>query len=65
MTEFDTPAARALIQDAVAAALRDNREWLREVIQEALLEMAHAEERREADLRLGEPRSFPVPHGRA
>ena len=65
MTEFDTPAARALIQDAVASALRDNREWLRELIQESLLEMADAEARREADLRVGETRPFPVPHGRA
>ena len=65
MTEFDTPQARALIQDAVASALRDNREWLRELIQDALLEMADAEARREADLRVGEPQPFPLPHGRA
>lgn len=65
MTEFDTPATRALVKDAVASALHDNRDWLRELIQEALVEMAHAEARREADVRIHETRPFPVPHGRA
>ena len=68
MTEFETPdAARALIKDALATVLRENREWLRELVQEALVEVAHAEARREADLRVetGRQRPYPVPHGRA
>ena len=68
MTNFDTPDtpdARALVKDAVAAALRDNREWLRELVQEALVEVADAEARREADVRVHESRPFPIPHGRA
>lgn len=65
MTEFDTPAARALVKDALTAVLQENREWLSELIQEALVDVAHAEERREADLRTHEMRPFPRPHGRA
>ena len=43
---------------AVAEALRDNREWIREVVQEALEECAGAEARREAEFRaaLSDPR---------
>lgn len=65
MTEFDTPAARALVKDAITSALQENREWLRDLVQEALVEVAHAEARREADLRIHETRPFPLPHGRA
>lgn len=68
MTNLETPDdARAVIQEALAAALRDNREWLREVVQEALVEVAHAEARREAELRVeaGRQRPYPLPHGQA
>lgn len=66
MTEFDTPDARAHLKAALTDALRENRDWLREVIQEALVDVAHAEARREADLRLDRERGpFPLPHGRA
>ena len=67
MTDFDTPETRALVRDAVAVALRENRDWLRELVQEALVEVAHAEARREADLRVeaDRRRPYPVPHGHA
>lgn len=60
-------AARALVKDALALALVENRDWLRELVQEALVEVAHAEARREADLRLDADRRrpYPVPHGQA
>lgn len=63
------PATQKAIREAVAAALRDHRDWLRELVQEALLEAADAEARREADLRdaLAQARrSYPAaPTGRA
>ena len=68
MTDLDSPDdARALIKEALADVLRENREWLRELVQEALVEVAHAEARREADLRVegGRQRPYPVPHGQA
>ena len=67
MTDSDTPETRALVEAAVATALRENREWLRELVQEALVEVAHAEARREADLRAtaDRRRPYPVPHGLA
>ena len=60
MTDFDTPAVRALVKDAVAQALSEQRDWLRELVQDALVEAAHAEARREADLRLDAGRA-PLP----
>lgn len=62
-----TDDARALVKDALAEVLRENRDWLRELVQEALVEAAEAEARREDDLRVeaGRQRSYPVPHGRA
>lgn len=68
MTPFETPDdARALVKDALAEVLRENRDWLRTLVQEALVEVAHAEARREADLRIetDRQRPYPVPHGRA
>ena len=46
----------------------ENRDWLRELVQEALLEVATAEARREADLRAAHAerqRPHAVPHGQA
>ena len=71
MPSSDTldPATMAALRDAVTAALHDNRDWIREVVQEALLEAADAEARREADLREAlarARRSYPAaPHGQA
>ncbi|MEM1116429.1 MAG: hypothetical protein AAF845_19445 [Bacteroidota bacterium] len=62
-------ATKDAIQEAVAAALRDHRDWLREVVQDALMEAADAEARREADLREALARArqdYPAaPHGQA
>ena len=60
-----TPAA---LKTAVAEALRENREWLRDLVQDALVEAAQAEARREAEARaaLADPRrAFPAVEGRA
>lgn len=71
MPSSDTldPTTKAALRDAVTAALHDNRDWIREVVQEALLEAADAEARREADLREALARarqSYPsAPHGQA
>ena len=70
MTEFATPdaAARAALKDALSDALRDNRDWLRELIQEALLDMADAEARRDHDLRGAHAErhgAYRAPHGQA
>lgn len=68
MTDFDTPDARIALQAAMTDALRENRDWFREVVQEALLEVATAEARREADLRAAHAerqRPHAVPHGQA
>lgn len=71
MPSSDTldPTTKAAIQEAVAAALRDNRDWLRELVQDALVEAADAEARREADLREALARArqaYPAaPHGQA
>jgi hypothetical protein len=68
MIEFDTPAGRTALKDAMTDALRDNRDWFRELVQEALLEVATAEARREADLRAAHAerqRPHAIPHGRA
>ena len=71
MPSSDTldPTTKAAIQEAVAAALRDNRDWLRELVQDALVEAADSEARREADLREALARArqaYPAaPHGQA
>lgn len=70
MPSSDTldPTTQKAIREAVASALRDNRDWLREVVQEALLEAADAEARREADLRDAVAtvrQAYPTHHGRA
>ncbi|WP_412067062.1 hypothetical protein [Rubrivirga sp. IMCC43871] len=69
MTDFATPTDpdRAALKDALTEVLRENRDWLRELVQEALVEVAHAEARREADAHAaGEPtRPYAIPHGRA
>ena len=51
MIDFDTPGARTALKEAMTDALLENRDWFRELVQEALLEVATAEARREADLR--------------
>ena len=59
---------RTELRVAVAEALRDNRDWIREVVQEALEECAAAEARREAEFRaaLARPHvAFPPPEGQA
>ena len=75
MPPTDTPGepttailTRADLRLAVAEALRDNRDWIREVVQEALEECAVAEARREAEFRaaLADPRvAFPRTEGHA
>ena len=68
MTDFDTPGARAAMKQAMTEVLMENRDWLRELVQEALLEVATAEARREADLRAAHAerqRPHAVPHGQA
>lgn len=68
MTDFDTPGARAAMKQAMTEALLENRDWFRDLVQEALLEVAVAEARREADVRAAyaERQSSPaVPHGQA
>lgn len=60
--------SRADLKLAVAEALRDNRDWIREVVQEALEECAGDEARREAEFRaaLADPRvAFPPSEGHA
>ena len=67
MPDFATPDRDAL-RDAVTEALRENREWLRELVQEALLEVAVAEAKRAADLRAHEAEqrgAFPATRGQA
>ena len=70
MAPSDTPGeptlpvlTRADLRRVVAEALRDNRDWIREVVQEALDEVALDEARREADFRaaIADPRvAFPA-----
>lgn len=67
-TPDPTPLTRADLHAAIADVLRDNREWLRDVVQEALESAAHDEARREAEYRaaLVDPRrAFPAGEGRA
>ena len=68
MPDFATPDDRDALKEALAEVLRENRDWLRELVQDALVEVADAEARREADLRAAHVRRqqpLPVPHGRA
>lgn len=75
MTPSDTPGEPAMpvltsadLKRVVAEALRDNRDWIREVVQEALEECASDEARREADFRaaVADPRvAFPPVEGLA
>jgi hypothetical protein len=56
------------LRDVLTEVLRDNRDWLRELVQEALESAAHDEAMREAEYRdaLVDPRrAFPVAEGRA
>lgn len=67
MPDFAT-ADRDALKEALTDALRDNRDWLRELVQEALVEVADAEARREADLRAAHAerqRPYLAPHGQA
>lgn len=73
MAPSDTPGeptlpvlTRADLRRVVAEALRDNRDWIREVVQEALDEVALDDARREADFRaaVADPRvAFPPQEG--
>lgn len=73
MPASDTPGEPAMpvltsadLRRVVAEALRDNREWIREVVQEALEDCAQGEARREAEFRaaLADPHvAFPPPEG--
>ena len=68
MIDFDTPGAHTALKEAMTDALLENRDWFRELVQEALLEVATAEARREADLRAAHAerqRPHAVPHGQA
>lgn len=70
MSPFDTtdPAFREALKDALLDALHENREWLRDLVQEALVEAATAEARREDEVRAAladAQRVFPASHGRA
>jgi len=75
MSTTDLPGEPAMpiltsadLKRVVAEALRDNREWIREVVQEALEECAGDEARREAEFRaaLADPRvAFPPSEGHA
>lgn len=63
-----TDAMREALKEAVAEALRENRDWIRELVQEALVDAANAEARREEDLRSAAAAARPgryAPHGRA
>ena len=56
------------LKRVVAEALRDNRDWIREVVQEALEDCAADEARRESDFRaaLADPHvAFPPSEGHA
>lgn len=73
MTASDTPGEPAMpvltsadLKRVVAEALRDNRDWIREVVQEALEDCAEGEARREAEFRaaLADPHvAFPPVEG--
>lgn len=68
MPDSATPsAAHAALKVALTEVLRENREWLRDLVQDALVEAADAEARREDDLRaqLAHRQQFPVPPGQA
>ncbi len=70
MSASDTldPTTQAALKEAVAEALRENREWLRDLVQDALVEVAVAEARREGEVRAAlasVQRAFPAPHGQA
>ena len=61
------PTDRDALKEALAEVLRENRGWLRDLVQDALVDAADAEARREADLRAyaDRRRAFPAHHGRA
>ena len=63
-----TDDARDALKEALTEVLRENRDWLRELVQEALVEVADAEARREADLRAAygdRQRPHLIAHGQA
>ncbi|MEM0963446.1 MAG: hypothetical protein AAGK21_13015 [Bacteroidota bacterium] len=67
MPHTATDDAHDALKAALTEALRENREWLRDLVQEALVEIAEAEARHEAEVRgtgVVDP-AFPVPHGQA
>ena len=69
MTASDTDPTVDL-KTALAEALRENQDWLRQVVHEALVDAADAEARRERDVRslharADAHRAFPTVYGRA
>ena len=66
MPDSATPDRDAL-KEALAEVLRENRGWLRDLVQDALVEAADAEARREAELRAyaDRRRAYPTHHGHA
>ena len=69
MTASDTPN-HADLKLALAEVLRENQDWLRELVHEALVDAADAEARREHDVRTlharaDAHRAFPTVHGLA
>ena len=67
MTASDTPT-RTDLKLALAEVLRENQDWLRDLVQEALVDAADAEARREHDVRsvharADAHRAFPTVHG--
>ena len=67
MPDFATHDRNAL-KAALTEVLHENRDWLRELVQEALLEVASAEAHLEEDLRAAQADAvgpYPLPHGRA
>lgn len=62
------PLSRDDLKAALSDALRENRDWVREVVQEALEDLARDEARREAEYHAArrDPRiAFPAPEGHA
>lgn len=69
MPVSDTPE-RDDLKAALAEVLRENQDWLRELVQSALVDAADAEARREHDIRTVHARAdvhraFPTVYGQA
>ena len=69
MSASDT-TDRADLKNALAEVLRENQDWLRELVHDALVDAADAEARRERDVRsvharADAHRAFPTVYGQA